>query len=238
MRAMLLLIALVFGLSTAPRAQADPPRVVGYKAGLTSPAAQARFGTDRPLLGELRDGMLLEDGAVVDPAGAPQVRWEADLLLVVGADAINQATTREQVLAALAGYHPFIEVPTLGPDTGRPPSAARLAEINVGAWRGVVGPLRRLPPDAITSLAAMRVRAFDASGALLAEGKGSDVLGHPLDVVLWVRDAVKAKGGRLRPGDVISVGAFTPLTPPKPGQTVVVRYEGLPGDPEVRVSFR
>lgn len=212
--------------------------VAGYKAGLTTAAAQSRFGTDRPLLGVLFDQMLLENGATVDRAGRAGTRWEADFLLVVGDARINAARTREEALAGLRGFRPFIEIPVLPSVEGRALGAADLAAVNVGAWRGVFGDERPLPGGALTSLAAMRVRAFDGSGVLLAEGKGSDALGHPLDVVLWVKDQVLAQGGRLRPGDVISVGAFTPLTPPKPGQTVRVRYEGLPGDPEVSVSFR
>ncbi|HYE42085.1 MAG TPA: hypothetical protein VEA15_01725 [Caulobacteraceae bacterium] len=211
--------------------------VAGYKAGLTTAAAQARFGTDRPLLGVLFFDMLLESGASV-PGERPGTRWEADFLLVVGDARINAARTREQALAGLRGYRPFIEIPVLPSAEGRALAAADLAAVNVGAWRGVFGDERPLSANALTSLADMRVRAFDGSGALLAEGKGSDALGHPLDVVLWVKDQVLAQGGRLRPGDIISVGAFTPLTPPKAGQTIRVRYEGLPDDPEVSVRFR
>lgn len=246
MRAALALIVLLFAATPAvaePAARCDGPavseaKVIGYKAGLTSKAAQQRFGADGPVLGLLFDGMIADDGATIefDPAQRPV--WEADLLLVVGDAAINSATTREQALAALRGYQPFIEVPSLGPDTGRPPDVESLKSINVGAWRGAAGAERSLPADALTSLAAMRVVALAADGSVLAEGKGSDVLGHPLDVVLWVRDQVKAEGGELKPGDVISVGSFTPLTPPVSGQAVRVRYEGLDGDPEVSVSFR
>ena len=211
---------------------------VGYKAGLTTKAAQDRFGTEAPVLGLLFQRMILDDGAEVDARFGARGMWEADFLLVVGDEAINEAADREQALASLRGYRPFIELPDLiyGPDVRV--FGHMLAVINVGARLGVAGRERPLPAKALTALADMRVRAFDGSGALLAEGQGSDALGHPLDVVLWVRDQVKAEGGRLKPGDVISVGAFTPLTPPAPGQTVRVRYEGLPGDPEVSVRFR
>ena len=39
-------------------------------------------------------------------------------------------------------------------------------------------------------------------------------------------------------GDLLSVGSFSPLTPPKPGQAVTVRYMGLPDDPALAASFR
>jgi 2-keto-4-pentenoate hydratase len=87
-------------------------------------------------------------------------------------------------------------------------------------------------------LAEMTVVVTDENGAKLAEGKGSAVLGSPLNVAVWIARDLAASGTRLKAGDLISVGSFTPLTPPKSGQTVTARYEGLPGNPAVSVSFK
>ncbi|HEY6168678.1 MAG TPA: hypothetical protein VI454_11605, partial [Verrucomicrobiae bacterium] len=47
-----------------------------------------------------------------------------------------------------------------------------------------------------------------------------------------------ATGEKLKAGDLISLGSFARPEPPKAGQTVTVRYDGLPGDPlAVSVSF-
>ena len=45
-------------------------------------------------------------------------------------------------------------------------------------------------------------------------------------------------GGRLKAGDLLSLGSFTPLMPPRPGMAITVSYEGLPGMPDVSVRFR
>jgi 2-keto-4-pentenoate hydratase len=115
-----------------------------------------------------------------------------------------------------------------------------LAAANVAARYGVMGaeiPLSPTP-EMVQSLADMTVVVTDGSGAKLAEGKGNAVLGSPLNVAIWIARDLAANGTRLKKGDLISVGSFSPLTPPKPGQTVTVRYEGLPGNPEVSVSFK
>jgi 2-keto-4-pentenoate hydratase len=78
----------------------------------------------------------------------------------------------------------------------------------------------------------------DGSGVKLAEGKDNAVLGSPLNVAIWIARDLAADGTRLKKGDFISVGSFSPLTPPKPGLTVTARYEGLPGNPQVSVSFK
>lgn len=211
---------------------------VGYKAGLTTKAAQARFGAQEPVLGVLHAGMMLPDGTELPAAFGARPLWEADLLLVVKDEGINAARTREEALAHLSAARPFIELPDLLYAAEVNIDARLLAAANVAARYGVAGADVPLTADALHALAAMRVVASDAAGAVLAEGRGADALGHPLDVVLWVRDALAREGRKLKAGDLVSVGAFTPLTPPKPGQTVQVRYEGLPGDPAVSVRFR
>ena len=66
-----------------------------------------------------------------------------------------------------------------------------------------------------------------------------------LDYVECMADDVKPgkwtsfpQAVKLKPGDVLSLGSFTPPLTPRPGLAVTVRYEGLPGNPAVSVRFR
>jgi 2-keto-4-pentenoate hydratase len=63
------------------------------------------------------------------------------------------------------------------------------------------------------------------------------ILGHPLNAVLWLARDLEKSGTRLKAGDLLSLGSFTTPMPPKPGLAVTVRYEGLPGNPQVSVRF-
>ena len=56
-------------------------KVIGYKAGLTNPAVQKRFNTDKPVWGKLYEGMVLPSGATVDAAFGARPLYEADMLL-------------------------------------------------------------------------------------------------------------------------------------------------------------
>ena len=60
-------------------------KVVGYKAGLTNPAVQKRFNTDKPVWGKLYEGMVLANGAAVDAAFGARPLFEADMLVRVKA---------------------------------------------------------------------------------------------------------------------------------------------------------
>jgi 2-keto-4-pentenoate hydratase len=214
------------------------PRV-GYKAALTAKQVQARFGVAEPVRGVLLEKMLVADGAHVPAGFGARGVWEADMLLVVADDGINAARTREEALAHLSAMRPFIELADLALAPEAKLDANVLTALNAGARLGVAGAEVPLAPGAETMrrLGETRIVATDGSGAVLAEGKGEAVLGHPLEVVLWLVDSLRREGRRLEAGDLVSVGSFTPLAAPKPGQTVRVQYEGLPGDPTVAVHF-
>lgn len=76
-------------------------KVVGYKAGLTNPAVQKRFNTDKPVWGKLYEGMVLESGATVEAAFGARPLYEADMLVRVKSTDINQAKTPMEVLQAI-----------------------------------------------------------------------------------------------------------------------------------------
>ena len=205
---------------------------MGYKAGLTSPATQERFGVSSPLHGVLLEGMILQDGASVPAGFGARPIVEADLVVVVGDAAINDATTPEEVLEHLSAVHPFIELADLVVAEGEPLDASVIAAIDVGARLGVLGAAIEPTPDMAETLASMTVRLEGPDGATLSEAPGSAVLGHPLEAVTFLTGA----GVALEPGDLISVGSFGPPQPPAAG-TFTATYDGLPGAPTVSVTF-
>ena len=212
---------------------------VGYKAGLTNPAVQKRFNHDAPVWGALYAPMLLKSGAVVDAAFGARPLFEADLLVRVASAAVNQAKTVDEVLAAIDQVIPFIELPDLVVQAPAKLNGPAIVAINVGARLGVMGtPIAVQRSAAFSDALRDMVTIVKADGAELDRGKGSDVLEHPLNAVVWLAQDL-ARGGRaMKPGDLISLGSFSKLLPPKPGLAVEVQYQGLPGNPVVSVSFK
>ncbi|MDS9469420.1 hydratase [Paracoccus sp. MBLB3053] len=208
---------------------------VGYKAGLTSKPAQDAFNATEPVRGVLYAAMMLPNGASVPSGFAALPRFEADLILVVADAAINDAKTAGDVLAHLSAIHPFIELPDLVVADPRSLTAPSITAINVGARKGVLGDALPVVHDEAfeKKLAEMQVVVTDAQGQELARAPGAAVLGNPLNSLLWLLQS----GVRFKAGDLVSVGSFGPLLLPKPGLAVKVTYHGLPGDPEVSVSF-
>ncbi|MDM0047131.1 fumarylacetoacetate hydrolase [Variovorax dokdonensis] len=217
---------------------------VGYKAGLTNPAVQQRFRANQPVWGALHGDMLLRDGANVSAAFGARPLYEADLLVRVRSAEINQARTPAQVLANIDQIIPFIELPDLVVDAPPKLDGNGVTAINVGARLGVQGKPLIVPVEApqmqamLAQLADMKVVLRDGDGKELGGGKGSDVLGHPLNAVVWLTQALAREGQALRPGQLVSLGSFSALLPPKPGLKVTASYEGVPDLQPVSVSFK
>ena len=218
--------------------------VVGRKAGLTNPAVQKRFNTDKPVWGKLYEGMVLPSGATVDAAFGARPLYEADMLVRVKSAAINQAKTPMDVLDAVDQIIPFIELPDLMVQAPPKLNGAGVTAINVGARLGVAGAPIAVPAyrgerfAMLKALADMNVSLTDGTGARLGGGKGSDILDHPLNAVVWLAGALAQEGLAMQPGDLISLCSFSALLPPKAGLSVTATYDGLPGAAPVRLSFK
>ena len=214
-------------------------RVVGYKAGLTNEAVQKRFNVSAPLRGTLLEKMLLDDGAEVPAKFGARPFLEPDLVVEVASSAIHEARTPQEVLASLRSVRPFIELPdTQVQDLSRM-NAATLLAINVGARLGVLGAPIPVRTDAAfaNALRDMTVRTLDGTGKELASAKGTAILGHPLNAVVWLAAELKKSGITLKSGDLLSLGAFG-MGAAEAGKTIRVSYEGLPGNPSVSVRFK
>lgn len=217
--------------------QAAAGPVIGYKVGLTNPSVQKALGHDAPISGKLMASMLLPDGVELPAQFGTRPLMEADLLVEVGDDAINNARTAAEVLPRLSRILPFIELPDLLIEPKTPITGIRLTALNVGARLGVVGQALDARSVRLEDLASMQVLMQDGEGKTLAQGKGSDILGHPLNAVVWLIHDLALRGEQLKKGDLISLGSFNPPIKPLPGQRIRVSYPGLPGMREVSVRF-
>nr|WP_156920003.1 fumarylacetoacetate hydrolase [Comamonas composti] len=217
-------------------------KIIGYKAGLTNPAVQKRFSTDKPVWGKLYEGMLRPDGARMPAKFGARPLFEADMLVRIKSAGIASAATPQQVLENIDQVVPFIELPDLMVEAPPKLNGAGVAAINVGARLGVMGKPLAVPRDSalrsalLDGLRSMQVVVRDGEQEVV-RGKGSDILEHPLNAVSWLARALASEGLALQPGDWVSLGSFSPLMPAKPGQAISVSYEGLQGLEPVHVSF-
>jgi 2-keto-4-pentenoate hydratase len=204
---------------------------VGYKAGLINKAAQRSLGLTNPVSGVLLEKMLLPDGSRVPVNFGAVPMFEADLVVVVRDEGVHSATTLLEAARHLSAVVAFIELPDRIAAADEKIDGNLITAMNVSARLGVLG--GRRPVEAtqewLEAFANMTVTATDETGAQLAQAKGSALMGNPVQVVLWLARDLAERGLRLKAGDMLSLGTFAPAVPPKAGQTVTVKYAGLPG---------
>ena len=205
----------------------------GFKVAMTSASSQHHFGLSEPLYGQFQQQMLLHSPATLPVNFGARGLVEADLLVRVADAGINQVTNIDDLLAHIDAVIPFIELPD--PLWSTALTAVRLVAVNCGARYGVLG-----EPIALVGsqewrhrLRAFEVELQDPSGAVLGSGRGVDLLGDPLNVVMWLVNHLRQRGDTLKPGDLISLGSLTRPLPPEAGRYQAI-YQGL--DPQGLVS--
>jgi 2-keto-4-pentenoate hydratase len=215
-------------------------KVVGYKAGLTNPAVQKRFNHPSPVRGTLFEKMLLQDGAEVPAKFGARPVFEADMVVEVKDAGINQSKTPLEALRHLSRIYPFLELPDLMFEDPAKITGPSLIYANVAARLGILGkPIDiKASQELVDALAGMTVKLVDQDGKELDTAKGTAILDQPLNVVLWLVKDLNETGTPLKKGDLLSLGSFSRLLPPKAGTVAKVTYEGLPGNPMVSVRFK
>ncbi|MFT5114689.1 MAG: 2-keto-4-pentenoate hydratase [Parasphingorhabdus sp.] len=207
--------------------------VVGYKAGLTSRAAQQQFSVSEPVTGVFFENMFTSTGSTIDSSTGVRLLLEADLLVRVKDETFNKATNHPQALAGLSQVIPFLEIPDIMFGKDVPLSGASIVSINVGSRYGVMGSPVDLADldDAIERLASFTVVMKNELDEEIGVGKGQALMGHPLTAALWLRDSLKRQGITLKPGDLLSLGGMTRPMPLAGLKRVKAVYSGLAQQP-------
>lgn len=206
--------------------------VNGYKVALTSKAAQTALGVPHPVRGRITKFMLLLDGAVLPTRYGARPVWEADLLVRVKDDAINDARTPAEALVHLSHVWPALEFADLMLPPDQKPDAGLITAVNAGARWFITGRPHKITgtPDELAALGTFSVRVTGRDRkTVLAEGKADAIMGHPLNALLWLIEDLRKHGKALKKDDVVSLGSLTPFGKPTRGLRLRAVYEGFPG---------
>lgn len=197
-------------------------RVVGRKIGLTSLAMQQQLGVDSPDFGFFTDRMVYSEGDSIDVSQFIDPKIETELAFRLGMDLALDADF-DAVVAAVDKTYLAAEII----DSRVRDWDIRLVDTvadNASCGAVVIGktpidvPVSELPEVAVT----MRI-----DGATRGAGTGADVMGHPLNPLVWLARTLGEQGVTLRAGDLILTGSFCGAAPVAAGATVLCDYGHL-----------
>ncbi len=176
---------------------------VGWKIGFNTPAIQAHFGLNDPVVGYLTDTGVTPDGSTVTLAGWTAPAVEVELAVRVGED------------GGVAGIGPALELVDLDMPMAdiEPVLAANICQ------RGVVFGLE-VPGVDLSEVAV----AVTKGGALVAEGRPEE---DPAETVAFVRRFLTEHGASLEPGHRIIAGSMVAPVAVAPGDELRVEFGPL-----------
>ena len=206
-------------------------RRVGRKIGLTSHAVQRQMGVDTPDFGVLFADMACGDGEPVPNSRLMQPRVEAEVAFVLNSDLPERPIIASDVIRATDFVVAAIEIVDSRIRDWRISILDTVAD-NASSGMFVLGGSPRSLRD-IDDLRSSEMTLV-CDDDVVSAGTGAACLGHPVNAVVWLANAVAERGAPLRAGEVILSGSLGPLVTVIRGKTYVASIGGLGS---VRATF-
>jgi len=220
-------LASAYTIQSMAIAQYPSPQI-GYKVGATSEAVQKLFGADSPFFGPMFEREHYKAREKITDTRLQLVPGvlggEAEFAFHCGEDfPADRTLSIEELPELLQNCCIAVEIVGRRTDGDGLPSlhsavadfAANVAFIegsSIDNWKSI-------------NLADVVVTAR-TNGVQTNTGTGSVVLGHPLNSVLWLHDALREQGKRLQRGDWVSTGTCLGIIAATAGSTVKIEFEG------------
>jgi 2-keto-4-pentenoate hydratase len=198
-------------------------RQVGRKIGLTSRAVQRQMGVDTPDFGVLLADMAYGDADPIPAGRLLQPRVEAEVAFVLGRDLPERPVVASDVLRATEMVVAAIEVVDSRIRDWDISIVDTVAD-NASSGLFVLGGAPRRLTD--VDLRAIEME-LTCEGETVSAGNGAACLGHPVNAVVWLANAVAERGAPLQAGEVILSGSLGPLGTAEPGREYEARFSGL-----------
>ncbi len=207
--------------------QAGFGALVGYKIGCTNLVMQEALGVPGPAYGGLLAANLHRDKASFSLAGFQAPGVECEIAVWIGRDTspadapFDRWTIGDYVAACSAA----MEVVDNRYEDFRNAHFGLMIADDFFQSASVVGP--RVETWHALDLAELTGRVH-IDGALAGTGQGRNVMGHPLEAVVWLANRLAQGGGRLLAGQLILTGTLVPAQwlPAKPAE-VSMEIDGL-----------
>ncbi len=210
---------------------AEGSRVVGRKIGITSRGMMEKLHCDSPDFGYLLDTMLVPEGTACSRKEMNIPIVEGEIAFIMGEDLTGPAVTTADIMNATAWVIPCFEI-----CDGRYPNwvvtVRDTISDNAGACKFVLGGSPKRIQDVNLRYIGM---VMEKNGQFTGSAAGAEVMGTPLNSMVWLVNKLAQFGDGLHKGDIVLSGAFMAAIPAIAGDNFCL---GVDGFPPLTVSFK
>jgi len=208
--------------------------VAGYKIALTAPVMQQLVGFHTPFAGAILARTVHPSPVTVRRADFGRLGIECEIAVRLGSDlpAVQAPYSRDHVADAVAAVMAAFELVDDRAANYATLAALILTVIADNAWNAgiVLGPPVQNWRTVDLTAARGVLRLNDM---VVGEGRGGDVMGHPLEALVWLVNMLAQRGKSLTQGMLVMTGSIVATTFVNPGDAARLTVEGLG---EVRLS--
>jgi len=187
-------------------------KVAGFKAGLTSSAAQHKFNVNQALSGVLFASGDFSATESIQLSQFKRLMLETEIGFEIDKAITSLITNQAELKQHIKAVFPVIELPDIG-FTSKPKGIDIIAA-NVGAAAFIKG-------KPITDFADLDLNALTVSltknGQVVNTGKGHNALGNQWQAALWLVNRIIEQGWTLEPGQFLITGAMGKMIQAEPG---------------------
>jgi 2-oxo-3-hexenedioate decarboxylase/2-keto-4-pentenoate hydratase len=200
--------------------------LVGYKIGCTTPVMQQYLDIPNPCAGGILDSSVQHQHGTFAHARFVRVGVECEIAVHLADDlgatqaAIDRAAAARAIGACMAAIEivddRYRDYRSLGAPT-------LIADDFFGAGCVLGAQVPDLDPEQLaTTRATMRI-----DGVQVGSGVGTDILGEPLEALVWLANNLVRRGQHLKAGQFVLLGSLVQTQWVAAGQSVVIENDRL-----------
>ena len=197
--------------------------VAGHKVALTTKAARDHLGVHEPCYGHILSPCVYANDVEVPIGNLAAPHIEAEVAFVLGEDLRGPGITPVDVMRATQGILPALELVDLKVQ-GEGIKATDVI-IHNALHGGIVAGSR------LSSLESLDLQyegvTVEYNGQLHGSGTGAEVMGNPINPIVWLANKLAEFGDYLRAGETIISGSMVTPVEVKPGDYVKATYSRM-----------
>ncbi len=196
-------------------------RPIGWKLGATSPSGQAIMGVKEPASGFLLP-VQYANGGEIPVSAFTNLGVEAEVAFRMRTELTGPGVTLATAMTAVEGAMPALELLDFM-FSGTPRAADFVANSIVANSIMLGGPITPLEEVNLT----LEEVVYEHNGEIAGNYTTAEVMGNPLNALVWLANHLGTRGLALKPGDVVMSGGVTKMLRPQAGDTIRASFTRL-----------